>query len=140
MERGFVVVHVHEEHVLLEWIEVLVIERKGGLKGDVREIVELEIEVVPFGGALGQPAFVLQNIGLLIFQFWEIHFFLIHVILLNTAFLVVYPTKYPLIKPQIVSLAGGTIDVGEPVLVHNPVGLDSSRGFPGVENQRLLYP
>lgn len=52
IERGFVVVHVHEEHVLLEWIEVLLIERKVGLKGDVREIVELEIEVVPFGGAL----------------------------------------------------------------------------------------
>lgn len=41
--------------------------------------------------------------------------------------------------PQIVSLAGGTVDVGEAVLVHNPVGLYTSGGFPGVKNQRLLY-
>lgn len=51
------VLRVHEEHVLLERIELLIVllhlrgEREG-LKADVREIVELEIEVLPFGGAL----------------------------------------------------------------------------------------
>ena len=40
--------------------------------------------------------------------------------------------------PQVILLASGPVHVGQTVLVHNPVGLDPSGGFSGIENKSLL--
>ena len=41
--------------------------------------------------------------------------------------------------PQVVGFLGsGSVNVGEAILVHNPIGFDSFRCFPGVENQSLF--
>lgn len=42
--------------------------------------------------------------------------------------------------PEAVFLARRSIDVGKAVLVHNPIGFLSSRGFSGIEYQSLFNP
>lgn len=40
--------------------------------------------------------------------------------------------------PQVVFLAGGSINIGEPILVHDPIGFDTFGSFSGVKYKRFF--
>ena len=46
--------------------------------------------------------------------------------------------NYPQRVVGLLACGGGSVDVGEAVLVHDPVGLDALGRLPGVEDERLL--
>lgn len=40
--------------------------------------------------------------------------------------------------PQVISLASGSINIGEAILVHDPIGFFAGGGFSGVEHEGFL--